>query len=964
MLGQTVHHYKILEKLGEGGMGVLYRALDTSLDRTVAIKFLRPEAVGSAERRQRFVREAKAASALNHPHIVIIHEIGRAVLEGVERDYIVMEYVAGKPFGQIIDGKPLGVDTTLRYAAQIADALSAAHEAGIVHRDIKPANLMVTDKGQVKVVDFGLAKLVERCEVDSSATTYSAGLQTQEGAVLGTAAYMSPEQAEGKPSDARSDVFSFGVVLYEMLTGRRPFGGDSHISIRMAILNHEPPPPKSLEKDVPSGLQGIVLRCLEKKKELRYSSATELADALQRFQIKQTSPAGKLKALLRKPRFAVPAGLALSAFIILSAWLVVNSTRARWARNVARPEIARLISDDDNVAAFRLARQAEIYLPDDPELQRLINACSIPVDIETNPSGAVVKVKQYVTPEDGWLRLGVTPLEKVRVPAGYLRWEIKKEGFETVEGAFHSWLTQSFDFSLSPADQSPAGMVRVASGSYPLPGGESAEIDAFWIDRYEVTNAEFKAFVDAGNYQKSDFWKEPFVTDGERISFDGAMLEHRDRTGRPGPSTWELGSYPEGEADFPVRGVSWYEAAAYCEFAGITLPTVYHWIVAGGKDVYSDILTFSNFSGQGPAPFGAHQGVSPFGSYDMAGNVAEWCSNATDERRYILGGSWNDPPHMFMSKNGLSPLDRSETNGFRCIKVDAALDPKLTAPIPNLIYDFSEIEPVDDEVFEIYKSLYAYDRTELNAAVDASDETSEHWRMEKVSFDAPYGNERVIAYLYLPRKTAPPYQVVLYSPGSSSLRLSSMEPELALVDFIPKSGRVLMFPVYQETYERRQGFYFEGPQAQRDIRIHWVKEIMRSLDYLETRPDIDHEKVAFLGLSMGARIGPIATALDERFKASVLLAGGFDLVDLRYPPEISQYNFASRVRVPTLMISGRFDFGRPYETGQIPALRLLGTPEEHKRLAVFDSGHLPPRVDCIRETLDWLDRYLGEVQVR
>ncbi|MFQ5789695.1 MAG: serine/threonine-protein kinase [Acidobacteriota bacterium] len=231
MMGETVSHYKILEKLGEGGMGVVYRAVDTRLDRPVAIKFLHPEAVGSTERRQRFIREAKAASALNHPDIITIHDIGQHPYQGVERDFIVMEYVEGKSLDEIIGGKPLPAEDMARYARQIADGLSAAHDAGIVHRDIKPPNIMVTKKGQVKIVDFGLAKLLEREEVDESATTFTAVLKTEEGTVLGTASYMSPEQAEGKPSDVRSDVFSFGVVLYEMLTGRRPFQGDSVVSV-------------------------------------------------------------------------------------------------------------------------------------------------------------------------------------------------------------------------------------------------------------------------------------------------------------------------------------------------------------------------------------------------------------------------------------------------------------------------------------------------------------------------------------------------------------------------------------------------------------------------------------------------------------------------------------------------------------------------------------------------------------
>jgi serine/threonine protein kinase len=233
MTGHRLLHYEILERLGEGGMGVVYKARDTHLDRFVAIKVLPPERTADAARKARFVREAKAASALNHPHIVTIHDISS---EG-GRDFIVMELVTGKTLDELIGRKGLKLNEALKLGAQIADALAAAHAAGIVHRDLKPANLMVSDSGAVKVLDFGLAKLTESAtESDQDAPTRTVRAQTEEGAVVGTAAYMSPEQAEGKRLDARSDIFSFGAVLYETITGRRAFPGESTAATLSAIL--------------------------------------------------------------------------------------------------------------------------------------------------------------------------------------------------------------------------------------------------------------------------------------------------------------------------------------------------------------------------------------------------------------------------------------------------------------------------------------------------------------------------------------------------------------------------------------------------------------------------------------------------------------------------------------------------------------------------------------------------------
>ncbi|HLN02155.1 MAG TPA: serine/threonine-protein kinase [Bryobacteraceae bacterium] len=241
MIGTTVSHYRIVEKLGEGGMGVVYKARDLRLDRFVCIKVLRAEQLKDESRKQRFIQEAKSASSLNHPNIITIYEIDRA--DGT--DFIVMEFVAGKTLQQLIPRGDLPVVEVLKCAIPIASALAAANAAGIIHRDIKPGNIMVGANGIVKVLDFGLAKLAENAtgEFGETATLRATeGPSTEVGTIIGTTAYMSPEQAEGKKVDPRSDIFSFGSVLYEMVTGRRAFHGDSKLSTLSAILKDEPKP--------------------------------------------------------------------------------------------------------------------------------------------------------------------------------------------------------------------------------------------------------------------------------------------------------------------------------------------------------------------------------------------------------------------------------------------------------------------------------------------------------------------------------------------------------------------------------------------------------------------------------------------------------------------------------------------------------------------------------------------------
>ncbi|HYM09974.1 MAG TPA: protein kinase, partial [Bryobacterales bacterium] len=321
MIGQTLGHYRIEAKLGEGGMGVVYRATDTRLGRAVAIKVLRGEAMADPARRKRFEQEAKAASSLNHPNIITIHEIDAAATAAGPVDFIAMEYVEGKTLDELIGRKGLRLGEALKYAVPIADALAKAHASGIVHRDLKPGNVMVTTDGLVKLLDFGLAKLTERVENDPLAATET--LQpaeappTEEGVILGTVAYMSPEQAEGKKIDARSDIFSFGSVLYEMVTGRRPFQGETKISILSAILHQEPRPLSETGEAFPQELERIVGRCLRKDLDRRFQHMADVKIAL--LELKEESESGALakqRAREQAPKRRMAAA-AIAAVVVL-----------------------------------------------------------------------------------------------------------------------------------------------------------------------------------------------------------------------------------------------------------------------------------------------------------------------------------------------------------------------------------------------------------------------------------------------------------------------------------------------------------------------------------------------------------------------------------------------------------------------------------------------------------------------
>jgi hypothetical protein len=319
LVGQVISHYQFLEKLGAGGMGDIYKAHDARLNRFVAVKVLSSANAGDPERRRRFIQEAQAASGLNHPNIITVHDI----VNEPEGDYMVMEFVSGKTLVDLIPKGGLRPAQALKYGVQMADALSVAHAAGIVHRDLKPGNVMVTDSGLVKVLDFGLAKLTDRGPAshmgDNTQTIAEAPL-TVEGSIIGTVSYMSPEQAQGKKVDTRSDIFSFGVVLYEMLTGARAFSGDSALSTLSAILRDEHKPMVQIAPDVPPQLELLITRCLRKNPDERWQSMKDVLAAL--GALKHESDSGQLyrsriQAVEMTPRPPAPVQKKSSALLFV-----------------------------------------------------------------------------------------------------------------------------------------------------------------------------------------------------------------------------------------------------------------------------------------------------------------------------------------------------------------------------------------------------------------------------------------------------------------------------------------------------------------------------------------------------------------------------------------------------------------------------------------------------------------------
>lgn len=717
------------------------------------------------------------------------------------------------------------------------------------------------------------------------------------------------------------------------------------------------------------------------------SSATASAISLE--DPADESPAPGFLRRIGKPLAAMVAVAAIVAAMFFGKNYIDDQAQIRWAKDEVIPEIMAMIDDrwKDFTVPYARALEVERIIPDDPELAEIFAQTSLSLNIDSTPIGAKVYYKYYATPEAEWTLLGTTPIEGIRLPVGIFRWKFEKEGYDTVEAAHSTWdltlagknliIPNHLSRILDSADEIPDGMVRVIGGETPY-----GMIPDFFIDRYEITNEQFRKFIEAGGYRKREHWEYEFEADGVTLTWEEAMRRFVDQSGRPGPSTWLGGTYADGEADHPVSGVSWYEAAAYAKFVDRMLPSSTHWGLARGE--HSTLIDYpqlgglgifapsSNFDRVGTLPVGEKPGVTAFGAYDLAGNVREWCFNATNTGRTVRGGSWNDNPYRFVEISHAPPMFRDAGYGFRTAYLPGGPGPtgpafaeiSIRSPV-----DVKSIPVVSDEVFDIFIDQFEYDPVPLNDRLESRNETSREWVLERVSIDTPYSDDRMTINLFLPTNIAPPYQTVVYFPGSGSLfRPSSIDIDEyyefpVFLSFLVKTGRAVAYPVYKGTFERSEDRLIplhmgEETNAYSEYLTQVVQDFRRTIDYLETREDFDSERIAYYGMSWGGMMGGIIPAIEDRVKTAILLGGGILAVGR---PESNPVHYASRITVPFLMLVGRYDSLLTYETAAEPLFNLIATAPEHKVMKVYETDHIPPKQEYVTEILAWLDKYFGPV---
>lgn len=950
--------YEIGGELGHGGMATVYLAKDLRHQREVAIKVIHPElthAVGG----QRFLREIAIAARLQHPNILTLIDSGEA--GGLL--YYVMPYVDGETLRSLIGRGQLGVSDAMRIFREIADALAYAHAQGMIHRDIKPDNVMLSNRHAL-ILDFGVAKAVDDSETRQHLTTA--------GNSLGTPTYMAPEQVTADPvCDHRADIYSAGIVAYEMLVGKPPFAGSSQ-QIMSAQVIGVPAPVRQVRADVPDEVERIVMKCIRKDPNDRYTSAEDLLTELESL-ITPESSALRLQHETSRVRgrrtLLASVGVALLAVSGLVYWLTSGIRDERWMRRTAIPAIQRYIDAGKEDSALVMAVEAKKVAPNDSVLNSLLPKFSRTGVLNTEPSGAKVYAALFGDTSK-WEYLGTTPTDTILVsgrPPSRIR--IEKEGFQTVNRIMGA--INPRPIVLDSSTPRTTNMVRVPGGELTgsLPGLDNLPVipmGDYRIGKHEVTNREYKKFVDADGYKQKKYWEVPFDKGGKLLSFSEATSLFTDRTGRQGPATWEAGDIPQGQEDFPVAGLSWYEAAAFAKFSGKMLPTVYHWSRAATVGLAAYIIPSSNYGGRGPVRGSTGGAMSGFGVFDMAGNVREWVINASNGKRYILGGGWNDESYTAIDSNTQDPFDRSVTNGVRLVELLGAEQnlARAMAPIARTFRNYAAETPASDTEFKAFLSQYDYDKSPLESKTEERKVGDVSIR-EKITFNAAYGKERVIAYLFLPKRGTPPYQTVVYFPGSNSLHATKSEGNLEIdrIDFLLKSGRAVMYPIYKSTYERSDSLksdYADTTIFYRDHVVMWANDLRRSVDYLTTRKDVDANKIGYYGISWGATLAAIMIPIEPRIKAAVLYVAGLPMERTR--PEVDQINFLPRVQIPVIMLNGKYDHFFPVETSQKPFFRLIGTPPENKKYSLYEGGHFVPRTQLITESLNWLDKYLGPVK--
>lgn len=659
-----------------------------------------------------------------------------------------------------------------------------------------------------------------------------------------------------------------------------------------------------------------------------------------------------------------------------------------WVNNFILPDLKKALEEDNYVAAWDQINTLNSLAPFLYNSDSLDSEISLPVNIGITEPGVDVYWKPYTVEKDyEWRFIGKTPLPEFSLPRGVINLKLEKEGYVTriLTEANPSFtfknhpIPPTFELTplgMYPTNSIPEGMVPVDSGNFiPALIGEGIQeynLGTFYIDRNEVTNKEFKEFVDANGYDIFQYWSEmDFILNGESLSWEQAKEKMVDTTGVPSPANWELGSYKDGEGDFPVTGVTWYEAQAYARFKGNILPPMYHWAKAAfpitevAAPISPVLLKKSNFSNNSIMT-GGRNGMGPYGTFDMAGNVSEWSWNIFGGRGLTLGGNFSDPAYSASSATPSPRFVRSSNIGFRTVRL---LNPRDLNPFGDPIERQAPrpaeyFQPFTDEEFKLYSRNFEVGPIDLNAKSIYIDESHPAWDKERIQVEVGYNNEKMDVLIFKPKNSIGSLDSVILYPGANYYRtppgIDEVDPGEYGLDFVLKSGRALVWPAYKGSMNRITDMNISFPSTQEHMRLfrqllsHWTVDTARTIDYMQSRKDLFNENIFYVGMSYGGLFTPHVLLFEDRFKAAVFYVGG---ATTSIPPMVDGKNHMPRIKIPVLMLNGEQDYLVPPSAPKA-MYAYLGTPEEDKKLIFYESGHWPlPRNQMIKETLKWFEEY-------
>ena len=639
------------------------------------------------------------------------------------------------------------------------------------------------------------------------------------------------------------------------------------------------------------------------------------------------------------------------------------------AYTIGFKKIDELLEKEDFISAYDIANKYSVALPNDSLILQKLNLTSMETAINSSPDKAKVFYKSIDI--DEWNYLGETPL-KTRFPRGYINLKISKNGYVDYVSLTHVGFINRLSkaeklnyYELTSLSDSKTNMVRVPGGKTRLfvsELGDLNEIDLkpYWIDRYEVTNKEFQKFIDGGGYKNKIYWEEKIIGEDSKIlSWEDAMSIFSDKSGLNGPGTWSEGTFPSSQENFPVTGISWYEAKAYAKWAEKQLPTIYHWYKAAMYWGESSVISpRSNFKGS-QSEVGKYDVLSSYGCFDMAGNAREWGSNPhKNGNRSIMGGGYDDEPYYFTDNFSQHPINRYKTNGIRCVIIpdDEIRLASADTLIETFTRDFYSFKPISNELFNVYNGMFQYDPLALNETViEEKVDINEAWYKKVVEIDAAYGNERLPLNIFLPKNESPPFQTIIYVPGSNAITSrNSKTKDGKYFGFLMRSGYAFIEPIYKGTYER--GYpeflnYVENTSnTYANQMIMMVKDFSRTIDYVESKDELLND-VYYYGISWGGMLGPLFLANEKRISRAVWQVAGLGAREMR--PEANPLTYLSRISQPVLMLNGIYDQYFPYETSQRPMYDLLSVKEPMKKMITYESAHSPPKSRTSKEILKW-----------